>query len=169
MNRPFTRGFVLTLLQVAILCSLGGKLLYDRATRPRVWVKAAYFDPDLPIRGRYLSLQCTVKLEKIASEDKDREYSSTLARLETRDNTLIAVADPDGSVDIWIRKLPSGERTAVISEPTLVFLPEHAQLPELRDHAKDIWIEVTIPHKGRPRPIRLGVKQNETIQPVEVR
>jgi hypothetical protein len=169
MKQSVIRGLVLTVLHLAILCSLGAKLIYDRATRPRIWVKAAYYDPDLPIRGRYLSLQCTVKLENFKSEGIAPEYASTTAHLEIRDNTLIAVSDPDGSVDVWVRNLPSGERSAMISEATLVFVPEHAQLPELREHGKDIWIEATIPRKGPPRPIRLGVKQNEKIQPVEIR
>jgi hypothetical protein len=29
-----------------------------------------------------------------------------------------------------------------------------------------LWAEVTIPRKGPPRPIRLGVKRNGRIQPV---
>ena len=30
-----TKGIVLAVIQLAIVLSLGGKLLYDRATRPR--------------------------------------------------------------------------------------------------------------------------------------
>jgi hypothetical protein len=37
--------------------SLAGKLLYDRAVYPRVWVKVVQRDPELPIRGRYLALR----------------------------------------------------------------------------------------------------------------
>ena len=50
------KGVFLGVLHCALVLSLTGKLLYDRATCPRVWVKTAPYDPNLPIRGRYLSL-----------------------------------------------------------------------------------------------------------------
>lgn len=50
------KGIVLGGLQCALVLSLTGKLLYDRATCPRVWVMTQRYDPNLPIRGRYLSL-----------------------------------------------------------------------------------------------------------------
>jgi len=53
------KGLVLAALECALALSVGGKLLYDRATCPRVWVRTAPWDPDLPIRGRYLALRLT--------------------------------------------------------------------------------------------------------------
>ena len=50
------RGILLGALQCALVLSLAGKLFYDRATCPHVWVKTLQYDPNLPIRGRYLSL-----------------------------------------------------------------------------------------------------------------
>lgn len=54
---PRVRGVVLALVQVGLIASLGGKLLVDRARYPRVWARAEPYDPDLPIRGRYVSLR----------------------------------------------------------------------------------------------------------------
>ncbi len=50
------KGILLGALQCALVLSLTGKLIYDRATCPRVWVRTQPYDPNLPIRGRYLSL-----------------------------------------------------------------------------------------------------------------
>jgi hypothetical protein len=50
------KGIVLGALQCALVLSLTGKLFYDRTTNPRIWVKTMRYDPNLPIRGRYLSL-----------------------------------------------------------------------------------------------------------------
>jgi hypothetical protein len=50
------KGIILAALQCALVLSFTGKLFCDRATCPRVWVKAMRYDPNLPIRGRYLSL-----------------------------------------------------------------------------------------------------------------
>ena len=52
-----TKAIIVALMQILIVCSLGAKLLYDRSTRPQVWFKTARYDPNLPIRGRYLGLQ----------------------------------------------------------------------------------------------------------------
>lgn len=39
------KGVLLGVVELLIVLSLGGKLLYDRMTRPRVWVLAATYDP----------------------------------------------------------------------------------------------------------------------------
>src|SRR4029079_12082026 len=51
------KGLLVAGLHCVMVLSLTGKLLYDRATYPRVWVRTARWDPNLPIRGRYLALQ----------------------------------------------------------------------------------------------------------------
>jgi hypothetical protein len=48
------KGLLLGALQLALVLSLGGKLLFDRMTRPRLWGLAQAYDPELPIRGGYL-------------------------------------------------------------------------------------------------------------------
>ena len=53
------KGLILAAFQCLLVLSLSGKLLYDRSTCPRVWVKTARWDPNLPIRGRYLALRLT--------------------------------------------------------------------------------------------------------------
>ena len=58
--RTVHKALCLTGLQLALVASLGGKLLLDRAVRPRFWLKARVVDPDLPIRGRYLDLNLEV-------------------------------------------------------------------------------------------------------------
>ena len=54
------KGLLLGALQVALVASLGAKLAWDRHRLPRAWAKAATYDPNLPIRGRYLALQLEV-------------------------------------------------------------------------------------------------------------
>ena len=57
---PGIRALVVSLVQASIVLAVGGKLLYDRTTLPRVWVETAGVDPSLPIRGRYASLRLVV-------------------------------------------------------------------------------------------------------------
>ena len=66
------KGLLLGALHVALVLSLGGKLLWDRAMRPRVWVHAALYDPNLPIRGRYVRLRAVGPVPG-ATEQQARE------------------------------------------------------------------------------------------------
>ena len=54
---PQRKGLMVALLHVAIVSSLGVKLVADRASYPRVWARTAPVDPNLPIRGRYVRLR----------------------------------------------------------------------------------------------------------------
>ena len=53
-------SLVLLGIQLVLVGSIAAKYLYQRDTCPKVWVKTAMYDPNLPVRGRYMSLQLTV-------------------------------------------------------------------------------------------------------------
>ena len=55
-------GLILFFVQLVLVLSVAGKYLYERQTRPRVWTRATQFDPNLPLRGRYLALQLLLDL-----------------------------------------------------------------------------------------------------------
>jgi hypothetical protein len=61
--KPIYKGLFLGLIQIGIVSTVGAKLLYDRAHRPRVWIRSAIYDPNLPIRGKYLALSIEVPAE----------------------------------------------------------------------------------------------------------
>jgi len=120
------KGLVLAALECAMVLSLTGKLLYDRSTRPRVWVRTAPHDPNLPIRGRYLSLGL--------APERDAQWRERL----------------------------DGQRV-------LFFVPETTQGFEAERRGGELWVEVTIPKAGPPRPIRLAVKKNGRFEVIEER
>ena len=122
------KGLILAGLQCLIALSVTGKLFYDRATCPRVWVRTMPRDPSLPIRGRYLALR---------------------------------LVPEDG--------VPYSDQTN--GKQVLFFVPEHTtELETMRrgPGAPEVWAEVTIPRKGPPRPIRLGLKRAGTVEPVKM-
>ena len=55
------RAILLLVVQAALVLSIAGKYLYERKTCPRVWVRAGQYDPNEPLRGRYLALQLAVE------------------------------------------------------------------------------------------------------------
>ena len=177
---PFTRGLILTGLHLALVGSLGAKLLYDRATRPRTWIKVAPVDPDLPIRGRYLSLSLQVPAEGFSIRQEISQYPKgkaeiyeyldpTRGDLVVRDGKLVAEANPAGKY--WVSRLgQNGDASqVVVSGNTAYFLPEHARDPSFLKPGEELWVEATIPRSGPPRPIQLGVKKEGVLTPLEVR
>jgi hypothetical protein len=104
--RPLHRALLLGALHLILVASLGGKLLVDRATRPRFWLKTAPVDPSLPIRGRYVSLRVEVPVrgaelpppEKAEDEKRPpwmrRDQHWIRVSLEARPEGLIATQIP---------------------------------------------------------------------------
>ncbi len=168
------RGLVVAGLQVALAASVGAKLLYDRAHYPRVWVETAPYDPDLPIRGRYVRVALRVDARRQGSPGvPPAEAGGTgifRARLEVRDGRLLAVEDPAGRR--WITSGRCGEGSCWrLTEPLAYFLPEHVDDPSRRPAGEALWVEVTVPPEGPPRPIRLGVKREgaKEVSPLALR
>ena len=165
--KPWLKGVVLACVHVGIVASLGAKLLYDRATRPRVWALAAPYDPDLPIRGRYVSLQIVVQPQGLKPPEPgtDRTLPQP-ATLKVENEILIAEAsspiDEHSTTEAQVRFIERGnQRLAVLDEPAAFFIAEHIPDPSLRPADEELWVEVTVPKHGPPRPIRLGVKKGK--------
>jgi hypothetical protein len=139
-------------LQCLIALSLFGKYSLDRDRLPRVWAKAAPVDPNMPIRGRYLS----IRLQVDASPQMAGAYND--GPLSIRDNHLFVDRDgaPFGSSG-HVRIMRFGDKWA-LAEPVAFFLPEHAADPSRTPAGKEMWVEVSVPRKGPPRPIRLEVR-----------
>jgi hypothetical protein len=162
--KPWVKGLVIAAVQVGLVASLGAKLLYDRAVQPRVWVLSTPYDPNLPIRGRYVSLQLVVEPKGIEKKDPRPAWQQRYAViLRVEEGRLLAEADPrehDGSPSAlhvrWL--LRDGKELPVLDQPAAFFIPEHVPDPSRRPPGEELWVEVTIPKKGPPRPIRLGVK-----------
>jgi hypothetical protein len=173
--KPLYKGLLLAVLHVALVCTLGAKLLYDRAHRPRIWIKSAIYDPNLPIRGRYLSLTIEVPAEGFTSRwqklvygngSNDYEFfSPDHCNLVLRGNQLIAVANQDGEYYANVRR-HGQDVVAQINNQSLYFVPEHADSTLLRKRGEELWFEATIPRKGPPRAIRLGIKKDGVLTPL---
>jgi hypothetical protein len=166
------RGAMIALLQVVLLAAVGGKLLYDRAVSPRAWIETAGVDPDLPIRGRYVALNLVLP----AVEEAPVAASATLAygRVELRNGRAVAVlagGDPvvaDAAHPMaFVRNVGlAGARWQTLV-PVAFFLPEHAPDPTLGRQPGELWVEATVPPRGAPRPLRLGLRRDERIEPLD--
>lgn len=163
--KPVSRGIAVAVLQCLMVLSVAGKYAVDRNRLPRVWAKSAPYDPSLPIRGRYVSM----RLEVETPPGTPGEYLP--ARLSLHDGRLFATPEPalwrSASNHVMIGRTADGR--ASLAEPVLFFLPEHADDPSRRPAGEELWVEVSIPGQGPPRPIRLGVKKDGVLTPLAVR
>jgi hypothetical protein len=155
--KPMHRGIAVAVLQCLIVLSVAGKYALDRERLPRVWTKALPVDPNLPVRGRYVSLRLQVEAPAEAAQ-------GTSARLSATEGRLAATPDSSGTVHIVS---VTGEWSLV--EPVAFFIPEHVADPSRRGPGEELWVEVSVPPRGTPRPIRLGVKRDGVLAPLALR
>lgn len=154
-----TRGIVLAALQCALVLSVAGKYEIDRQRLPRVWVKTGPVDPSLPIRGRYLSLRLAV------DGPNDGNYLES-ARLVIQNERLTAAPAAPG-LGVPINRF--GGRGWFLMVPVAFFLPEHAADPSRLAAGEELWVEVSVPARGAPRPLRLGIKKDGVLTPLDLR
>ncbi len=164
------KGLILAGAQLALVASLAAKYAMDRARLPRVWVQTAAYDPTLPIRGRYVRFRLLVSTDDAYGSPQNLRRGMRDVTLNVRDGRL--VANPaDHSTGLHVNRLTinkEGEVTALV-EPVAFFLPEHAVDPSLRRAGEQLWVQVTVPKTGPPRPIQLAIKRGDTFTPLDIR
>ncbi|WP_058189063.1 hypothetical protein [Terracidiphilus gabretensis] len=178
-------------IQLVFVSLIAAKYLYQRATCPRVWTRTAVYDPDLFMRGRYLSLQLRVDgcaAAKTLGEHlleqpntfvtpvgvPNGQIAQFEAVLAVQDNKLIArrVPDRDFSLSAEYVSWRAGAScdAMTLQQPVNFYIAEHAESPLPVKQGDELWIEVTLPPKGPPRPIQLALKrQGGAWQPLTYR
>ena len=179
------RAVVLLIVQAAMVLSIAGKYLYERKTSPRIWVRTAQVDPNTPLRGRYLALQlavdaCGLRRDRayysgpiVGSKPPDPGFWRWAVRSQAKNGKLVAVpaADTDRpeqiqEVTLW------GARAcdhATLSGFVDFFVPDTTQSPLPTQPGQELWVEVTVPPMGPPRPIQLATSQNGAFTPLSLR
>ena len=183
--KPITKAIAVALIQVLIVCSLGAKLLYDRRTRPQAWFKTERYDPNLPIRGRYVSLQIELN-DSRSPEEIAKKFGNEMQAVgmntfgQECGSIVLRSGTPAAEFDngpIWdcdnltfVRRRVADETRLRLNEPILFFIADTAKDPTSLPRGDELWVLTTIPRKGPPRPIALGVKKaGETaIKPLDL-
>jgi hypothetical protein len=191
-------SLALLIVQLTIVSTIAAKYWYQRWTCPRVWTLAAAIDPQLPMRGRYLALRLTVDgcqstLPSAKNATFPRDYSGAVkpgpyflrphsvefrANLKVVNNTLVAVRS-EGQDETGTGDSASGEEVVAaagspcnqmqLGSSTDFFIADTGQSPLPLRAGQELWIEVTVPPKGPPRPIQLAVKDNGAWKPLDLR
>ena len=181
----------LLLIQLVLVSSIAAKYLYQRSTCPRVWTRTAAYDPQMVMRGRYLSLQLTVDgchstLPSAKQAQFPRNIDGTTnpngfsvhvpepvrfrANLKVEGNKLVAIRIPEAdlrSTGVMVTAWPGSACDVLrLDDPVDFYIAEHAASPLPVQPGQELWIEVTVPPKGPPRPIQLAMKQDGVWKPL---
>ena len=175
-------GVILLLVQLLLVLSIAGKYLYERRSYPRVWTRAGQFDPNLPLRGRYLALQLMIDA---CSLPKDAQFYKPGGRPELGSLTSgwswsvipapvsgrleARLADPASENDkaqfIFLQEhLPCNQAPFTRGE---LFIPDTANPPFPLKPGQQLWVEVTLPPSGPPRPIQLAIADASGFHPLK--
>ncbi|MGC2765878.1 MAG: hypothetical protein WB607_10275 [Candidatus Acidiferrum sp.] len=161
------KGLILAGAQLALVASLAAKYAMDRARLPRSWVQTVAYDPNLPIRGRYLSLQLRVSPEDVYGSPWNFSGEMLNVTLKVRNGHLVAnPAEHPTGLHVSRRIINRGAPVTALMEPVAFFLPEHAMDPSVRSAGEELWMEVTVPKTGPPRPIQLAIKRGDSFTPL---
>ena len=163
MSSAMRKGFIVAVIHLALVSSLGAKLVIDRATRPRVWARTAPVDPDHPLRGRYVRMR--VEGDPVGFGN---DHSSVDVMLVARGELLglQLTSEYTGLRAELISR--DGREGARLFAPLAYYIPEHVPDPSIRAPGEELWVELTLPKAGPPRPIRLGVKKDGVLTPLDL-
>jgi hypothetical protein len=201
-------SIVVLAVQLALVCSIAAKYLYQRSTCPRVWVRTVAYDPESVMRGRYLSVQipvdgCQSTLPSTEDMVMPRDMNGVptgkrytistrsvsplffKAHLKVDGNRLLAIRVPENEetyVGQWVTAAPGSSCDAMrLQDQVNFYLPENAKDPTPTRHghwdvqkmqwiadpnAPELWMEVTVPPIGPPRPVQLALKENGVWKPI---
>jgi hypothetical protein len=187
-------SLALLVIQLVLVSSIAAKYLYQRSTCPRVWTRTVMYDPSLIMRGRYLSMQLTVDgCQSTLPSAKEAGFPRNLdgvpngtnfsiaaqqpvvfpAKLAVNGNKLVAIRISDNDDDSSGQNVIAISRASCdrmrLSDPVNFYLAEHATSPLPVKTGQELWVEVTIPPKGPPRPIQLALKDNGAWKPLAFR
>jgi uncharacterized membrane-anchored protein len=184
-------SLALLVIQLVLVSSIAAKYLYQRSTCPRVWTRTVMYDPSLIMRGRYLSMQLTVDgCQSTLPSAKEAGFPRNLdgvpngtnfsiaaqqpvvfpAKLAVNGNKLVAIRISDNDDDSSGQNVIAVSRASCdrmrLSDPVNFYLAEHATSPLPVRPGQELWVEVTVPPNGPPRPIQLALKDNGAWKPL---
>lgn len=184
-------SLALLVIQLGLVSTVGAKYLYQRWNSPRVWTRVAINEPLLAMHGRDLRLQMTVDgcqstlpLASQASFPRNVDgttragnfsvvapkYIEFPARLKVENNRLEAIRIPESDsfpLGIRVRATPGMPCDFfLINEPLNFYLAESVPTPLPIQAGQELWIEVTVPPQGPPRPLQLALKQDGIWKPL---
>lgn len=173
-------SIILLAVQLTIISIVPAWFFCQRWTCPRVWTRTRMWDPYIQMRGNYLDVHLTVNACGNAFPPEDvfkgvptatvEIPGSFPAELIVKENRLFATRVPDIGVDssrvTVLAPLRWSCDALPLQDAVSFYIPEHKQGWDLTEPGLELWVEVTVPPKGPPRPIQLALKEGGAWKPL---
>ncbi len=172
-------GWILLAVQLALVLSVAAKDWYERRTLPAVWIRTGQYDPNQPLRGRYLALQLTVNACGLPQDKKHLlDYGDKnpvhhwqwTASLKASDGKLLAVLNDEPAYPSETVRLDYWENhpcdRVPLNPSAEYFIPDRATTPFPLARGQELWVLVTVPKTGPPRPIELALSDATGFHPL---
>jgi hypothetical protein len=187
--KPAKVSVALMFAQLAIVASVAAQYLYQRAFNPKVWARAVAAESQPAVSGSYLRLQlivdgCQSTLPSAKAAEFPRDFSGAAtqgkfglragslfrADLKVQGNRFVAinaVADETGLKGQQVIAVPGTPcDQMLLYAPVAIYVGGKAIDASRLSAGQELWIEVTIPKTGPPRPVQLALKDNGAWKPV---
>ena len=120
---------------------------------------------EVPITGPFAAVDCPLTRRRgIPFELQVRDGRLTLYPLQIRTRSPKEIVLRPGQISST-----SSGSIARLRDRLAFFIPPEGPDPSRRPAGERLWVEVTLPRQGPPRPIRLGVERDGHIEPLGFR
>ncbi len=190
--KPAKASIALMAVQLAIVALVGAQYLYQRCSSPRVWARAVAPEAYAAVSGRYLQLQLvvdgcqsTLPSAKAAEFPRDINGAAVQGRFELRAGSLFranlraqggrlvainADVDETGRVGQQVMAAPGTPCDQMrLLRPVPFYIADraiNAINPLQLKPGEELWMEVTVPPAGPPRPLQLALKDGGSWNPI---
>tara|TARA_B100002051_G_C16539854_1_gene536961 strand:- start:325 stop:792 length:468 start_codon:yes stop_codon:yes gene_type:complete len=155
------------------MLSTGLLFWFDRQISPRVWVPTVPVDPNLPIRGRYITLNMVVPFvptnADVSAVDLVGSWQNVQLRVEADQLQAVQTVGAGLNNHGGVIRLSEGLLVVNPGPELAFFIPPDVKDPSIRPDGSTLWVEVTLPGLGAPRPIQLGIEKDGQIEPLALR
>jgi hypothetical protein len=177
MRSAKAKGVAVLVVQVLLVLSIAAKYAWERHHCPMVWAKSQQWDPDQPLRGRYLAISVYANACGLAAGSEERNPGPSsygprfrVPQVDGVQEWRVVPAVRGGELAPRVvdetRPGPTQELTlekgmpceyARLSGTSDFFIPEHAKSPFPLQKGQELWALVTVPPSGPVRPVKLAV------------
>jgi hypothetical protein len=185
-------SFVLLIVQLLLVSTVVIAYAWQRQHYPRVWTHAYdYMGPQSDLRGRYLNIQvaldgCSSTLPSAKQALFPRDINGAAksgpytiqpvgvfqfsAMLQVQNGTLQAVYiqnEEQRHFGQFVYAQPGKPcQDMRLLNPINFYVPDNAPALFPLKPKQELWVELTIPPQGPPRPIQLALKSDGLWQPL---
>jgi hypothetical protein len=166
-------GLAVLVVQLALVLSIGAKYAWERHHCPMVWARAQQWDPDQPLRGRYLAISLHASACGLAGGGQSTDFvarpGGVREAVVAREWRVVPGIKDGVLVPIVVDEMRPGPTEELLLAPGLpceyarlsgtsdFFIPEHAKSPFPLQKGQELWALVTVPPSGPVRPVKLAV------------